>query len=346
MKKNLLAGLLTGLLLLILAPAAAAYDDMPAAHWAYADVTEATEAGIFQGLDENTFGRGQAITRAQFATALVRLMGWESVSPAQPSYRDCAPGRWYYAAVETARANGALPAYGEEFRPNDPITREDMTAMLVRALGYSSLAGQLSAEPAPFSDVTSNRGYITVAYDMGLVTGAGGLFRPRDTAAREEAAAILMRVYRKLSAPSRALSGDGDGYHLIRVPSPEAAPDTAIPTTPLEPSLELYTALRTCRRAGLDPDRAAVVLRAGGIATQVRGSQILSSRPVSAAQVETYLRNSRAETHYSDQYDSAYLVISGSPSTTVWYQSEESLAAKLQLCRMFGVTRYLLEDSV
>ena len=29
-------------------------------------------------------------------------------------------------------------------------------------------------------------------------------------------------------------------------------------------------------------------------------------------------------------------------TATVWYQSEESLAAKLQLARLFGVTRYMM----
>ena len=30
-------------------------------------------------------------------------------------------------------------------------------------------------------------------------------------------------------------------------------------------------------------------------------------------------------------------------TATVWYQSEESMAAKLRLARLFGVTRYVLE---
>ena len=173
MKKRLLPGLLALLLALSLCPAASgSYTDVPARHWAYADITAATQAGIFQGVSSGVFGLGQEMTRAQFVTALVRLFGWETVTPAAPSYSDCGAGRWFYSALETARANGALPEYATVFRPNDSITREEMTTMLVRALGYSGLAGAMSgAGTCPFSAVTANRGYIPIAYDMGIVTG-------------------------------------------------------------------------------------------------------------------------------------------------------------------------------
>ena len=51
------------------------------------------------------------------------------------------------------------------------------------------------------------------------------------------------------------------------------------------------------------------------------------------------------KTFYSEGYQSAYCVYAPNAyqSATVWYQSEESMAAKLQLARLFGVTRYVLE---
>ena len=47
--------------------------------------------------------------------------------------------------------------------------------------------------PLPFDDVTSNRGYIAIAYDIGMVTGVEGAegqlkFLPTTSATREEAA--------------------------------------------------------------------------------------------------------------------------------------------------------------
>ena len=66
--------------------------------------------------------------------------------------------------------------------------------MLVRALGYGTLAQSLSGLELPFDDVTDNRGYVAIAYDIGMITGVAGAggqlkFLPRDSATREEAAA-------------------------------------------------------------------------------------------------------------------------------------------------------------
>ena len=66
---------------------------------------------------------GQAMTRAQFVTALCRLFGWEMISPATPSFTDCASFRWYYSAVETALEHGAVPDYASAFRLFNGILR-------------------------------------------------------------------------------------------------------------------------------------------------------------------------------------------------------------------------------
>ena len=347
MKKRLLSALVALLLLCSLAPAASAvsFVDVPEKHWAYDDIVAASQVGLFQGVTATHFGMGSTITRAQFVTVLVRLFGWSTVRPDTPSYSDCDTSRWYYAAVETAHANGALPAYATTFRPNDPITREEMASMLVRGLGYSTLAGQLTSASLPFDDVTSNRGYIAMAYDLGIVGGYDdGTFRPRAVAAREEAAVMLMRVYRKLHAASTAVTAES-GYIPIAISTPRPTAATSIPTTPLESMESLYSILRRYKEAGTDMSKVALVLTAGGVATTTQGSKILSTETVSAAAVRSYLASSGVRTYYSDQHQCAYLILSDQDTTlTIWYQTAESQAAKLQLCRLFGVEHYILQD--
>ena len=346
MKKRLLSVLLTLALLCSLAPAAwADYADVPANHWARADIDAATSAGLFQGVTATHFGLGSTITRAQFVTVLVRLFGWSTVRPDVPSYSDCDASRWYYAAVETAHANDALPAYATTFRPNDPITREEMASMLVRGLGYSTLAGQMSDISLPFQDVTSNRGYIAIAYDFGIVGGYDdGTFRPRAVATREEAAVMLMRVYRRLRAASTAVSADS-GFIPISIATPRPSAATSIPTTPLESMDALYSILRRYKEAGTDMSKVALVLTAGGVSTVTQGSKILSSETISAAAVSTSLASSGARTYYSEQHECAYMILPGEETTTtIWYQNPQSQTAKLQLCRLFGVDHYILQD--
>ena len=113
--------------------------------------------------------------------------------------------------METALAHGVMDA-GGAFRPEDYISREEMAVMLVRALGYGTLAQSLSGLELPFDDVTDNRGYVAIAYDIGMITGVAGAggqlkFLPRDSATREEAAAMLVRVYERYTSKLDWLHG-------------------------------------------------------------------------------------------------------------------------------------------
>lgn len=349
MKKRIKSLALALLLCLTLAaPALAAptgYSDVPEGHWSAESVRRATELGLFEGVGGGKFGRGQPITRAAFTAALVRLFGWESASPAKATFTDVTADRWFYSAVETACLNGAVPASGKTFRPTDNITREEMAAMLVRGLGYTSLAGVVSSYSSPFTDVTTNKGFITIAYDLGIVDGVGdGKFAPGSTAPREQAAAMLVRVYDKLYGSSARLSSAGS-LQRVAVPAPKAEKGSEVPTTPLEPIAELYAALRELKNSGADMSRATLCLRGGGIQTLVSNGRILSSGELSADEVAELLSGSGVRTYYSDRYESAYCIYqpNGYQTATVWYQSEKSLSVKLQLGRFFGVTHYVLE---
>ncbi len=203
MKRRLCAAALTAALLLStapLSPPARAFSDTDG-HWAQADINKARDYGLMEGYLDGRFGIGVELTRAEFVTILCRMFGWEVLSPATPSYIDCPTGEWYYSSVETARAHNVMADSGA-FRPLDFISREEMAVMLVRALGYDTLAQDLSALSLPFSDVTGNQGYIAIAYDIGMIRGVSGpngqlKFLPAHSATREEAAAMLVRVYER-----------------------------------------------------------------------------------------------------------------------------------------------------
>lgn len=148
------------------------YSDVPSSHWAASYINQATQLGIINGVGNGVFGIGQNVTRAQFAAMLVRLFNWQTVVPASSSFTDNKDkGAWYYSAIETAVANGAVLKDSSAFRPNDNITREEMAVMLVRALGYDTLASAISGYGIPFTDVKKNTGYITIAYNFGIING-------------------------------------------------------------------------------------------------------------------------------------------------------------------------------
>ncbi len=324
--------------------AAGGYSDVPKDHWAAQSVRRAGELGLFQGVGGGRFGLGEPITRAAFVTALVRLFGWEAERPQSPAFSDVPAGAWYFSAVETAFAHDAFRLHQGRFRPEDPITREEMAVMLVRSLGYTSLAVTLGAEECPFTDVSVSPGYITLAYDLGIVGGTGnGRFDPGSSAAREQAAAVLVRVYDKLHAASRQVQSAGNS-RVVSVSTPMSDLDAAAPATPLEPIAELYRALRNAKNSGADPEKTVLQLTAGGVRTLVAGGRVVSTAAVSAGEVRRILTSEDVSTYYDSRYESAYCIYrpNDAQTATLWYQSGESQAAKLRLARLFGVTRYVL----
>lgn len=192
------------------ASAAAPFSDVPEKHWAYADILQAREYGLFNGHSSTEFGLGGSLSRADFAVLLCRMFSWELIKPKIPSYTDCASDDWRYSYVETALAHGALEDT-DLFRPKDPVTREEMAIMLVRGLGYTQLAETGYEFDLPFSDVTKNEGYIALAWQFGLVLGStenGQLvFKPDSSAKREEVAVMLLRVYKRYIADIDWLHG-------------------------------------------------------------------------------------------------------------------------------------------
>ena len=182
------------------APASAAgFQDVPANHWAAGSIQRCVEKGFFNGQSATRFGLGQQMSRSAFVVVLCRFLGWETTTPTAVTYPDVPIDVWYAGAVEAAYEHGAITDQRNVFRPNDPITREELAVMLVRALGYGEIAGLAQDLPVPFEDLTTNIGYITMAYDLGLVSGTTETtFSPSKTATREQVAVILMRLYDQL----------------------------------------------------------------------------------------------------------------------------------------------------
>ena len=215
----------------VIPASAAGFRDVPSGHWAAESIERCVSLGFFQGKSASQFGMGEEMTRSAFAVVLCRFFGWETPVPDQATFQDVPVNAWYAGAVEAAYDHGAVTDQRKDFRPNDPITREELAVMLVRALGYGTIAGLVQELPTPFQDVTSSAGYITMAHDMGLMDGTSGtVFAPDQTASREQVAVILMRLYDQLhssepetlamlSASEYGEMADMTGLNVVVVPA-------------------------------------------------------------------------------------------------------------------------------
>lgn len=189
---------------------AVAFPDVSQEHWAYQDIQRASDYQLIQGLDDGTFRPEETLNRASFVTILQRMFGWQSVTPTAPSFSDTQPTDWWFSAAETARAHGVTEE-GTLFQPLAYITREDMSVMLIRALGYETLAQDLADQPSAFPDVTTHSGHIAVAAAIGMTNGmeVDGqlLFQPNSFATRGQAAAMLARVYERYTSKLDFING-------------------------------------------------------------------------------------------------------------------------------------------
>lgn len=180
--------------------------DVPADHWAASTIEELRTLGYSNGIGDNQFGLGQTITRAQFAAFVTKVMEIDGDYP--QAYTDNTnPDAWYYTTLNAVAAHRITNPDGS-FRPDEAITRAEMTEMMMGALGFYDLGNQLLEPQLPFTDVTNHKGHIALAYDLGLVGGMGdNLFAPDASATREQAAAMLVRLHHTKEAALDELHG-------------------------------------------------------------------------------------------------------------------------------------------
>jgi spore germination protein YaaH len=170
------------------------FSDVPKDSYAYGPVHELRSLGITNGIGNNKYGFGQTMTRGEFITFLVKMMGYDDPAPKQGSFTDNTNiGVFYFGPIETALKHDIISNDSEFFRPNDPVTREEAAVMIVNSLGYGNLAERLSYFNRPYEDVTEYIGHITIAKDFGIISDASE-FSPQANILREQAAAMLVRM--------------------------------------------------------------------------------------------------------------------------------------------------------
>jgi len=182
------------------------FSDVPEAHWAYEAVHYFRYLNFTEGNGGNKFGLGQSVKKSEFITMLVRVMGWELVSTENSSFSDVSKDKWYQPYVETAVAHGAILKETDSFNPDNQITRLEIAEAIVRGLGYEELAKQLKYLPSQFADVAEGAEYTNIVKDFGISNGNGGTsFLPDSTAKKEEAVAMLTRMYQRLNSNIKEL---------------------------------------------------------------------------------------------------------------------------------------------
>ncbi|UFJ41500.1 S-layer homology domain-containing protein [Brevibacillus humidisoli] len=117
----------------------------------------------------------------------------------EPRFSDVSKEHSYYAAIEWAAVEGLIKTESKTFEPDRAITREDAAEILVTALGYEKLAELDSLFALSFADKAEieQKGYVAIASEIGLISGAGAEYQPDAQLTRAEVATILYRFLSK-----------------------------------------------------------------------------------------------------------------------------------------------------
>lgn len=180
------------------------FSDVTEADWFYDSVAYVFQNGLMTGTSETTFSPNLTTNRAMLVTILYRLEG----SPEAPSWSpfgDVPAGEYYAAPVAWAAWHGIVTGKTTtSFAPQDPVTREQMAAILYRYAGYKGYDRSRQGNLSQFADQDQIQDYARAALSWangeGLITGKGaGILDPQGPATRAQVAAILQRFCEKFA---------------------------------------------------------------------------------------------------------------------------------------------------
>ncbi|NOU64158.1 hypothetical protein GC096_08985 [Paenibacillus sp. LMG 31461] len=151
---------------------------------------------LFQGTDRG-YELEQTLTRAQGATMLLRLFGWETAAAnaqgLSSPFTDVPATHWAAKSVGFAFSNALVHGVSDvHFAPDASITGEQFLALSLRALGYAE------AEPQTASELAATSGLLSASEAQQFAQGT--VFR------RDEMVAVAYRaIQTKLKGSTRTL---------------------------------------------------------------------------------------------------------------------------------------------
>ena len=112
------------------------FDDVPEGKWFSDAVYYCRDKGYMAGKGNNKFDPDGTVTRGTITQVLFAMEGKPKVAKTA-EFKDVASGQWYADSVNWAASIGIVAGYSKDkFGPNDPITRQQLVAILYQFSKY------------------------------------------------------------------------------------------------------------------------------------------------------------------------------------------------------------------
>ncbi len=167
-----------------------------AGHWSEASIKKANSMGIVGGYTNGTFKPDRTVTRAEFAAMLMNALKLQG-DGAELTFTDKGKiGTWAKKAVAQAVQAGIITGYEDgTFRPNAPISRSEMAAMIAKALEQPVEAATATgfADDKDIPDWA--KGAVGRLKKLNIMEGkSANTFAPKDKTTRAEAITVLLKM--------------------------------------------------------------------------------------------------------------------------------------------------------
>lgn len=179
------------------------FKDVAANAWYSDAVTYLAARGITTGAGDNKFSPDNKLTRGQFLVMLMNAYGQKPDESSKDNFVDA--GNTYYTGyLSAAKRLGISEGIGEnKFAPNKEITRQEMVALLYKALNIMDQqpAGDNGKALSDFSDNSAVAAWakdaMSVFVETGIIGGSNNRLTPEATTNRAEMAQILYNLLSK-----------------------------------------------------------------------------------------------------------------------------------------------------
>lgn len=173
------------------------FTDVKEKDWFYDSVKYAYENDLMKGISNTEFAPDSDVTRAMFVTVIYRMENEPQTGKC--AFTDVESGSYYENAVAWANENGIVSGISEEcFAPNEPITREQMAAIIYRYAAFKGYDITTSSSTSytdndNISDYAKNA--VIWAAEKSVMTGnTDGSFAPKANTTRAQVASVFMRM--------------------------------------------------------------------------------------------------------------------------------------------------------
>ncbi len=182
-------------------------------------VREAARLGLITGFPNNEYRPDQVLTRQEFAILLVKSLDLPLPASNVSSFGDIKSSSWGAPYIEAARAAGLMTGSGANFRPQAPVSNEELASVLVRAIDGQNTRGGLAVDAGSIGPVSRwAQGSVESALRLGLFDAQFAGANLKGSVTRADIAPLLVDIFPAKEVTATVTSVDGDTIMINNQP--------------------------------------------------------------------------------------------------------------------------------